>query len=208
MKILLVDDHKIIRDGLKRILQSHYPSAEIDEAANAEEVFIKLIKSTYQIIICDYSLPGRSGIDIVKQVKEQASGIPVLILSMHPEEQVALRALKAGASGYLNKTDGAEEILKAVERIIQGRKYITPKIADLLAEELGSNLELPHKELSDREFHVFKLIAEGKTISEISAILSLGLSTVSTHRSRILKKLGLKTNAELTRYALAHQLIK
>jgi DNA-binding NarL/FixJ family response regulator len=207
MKILLVDDHKIIRDGLKRILQSQYPSAAIDEAADAEEAFIKLIKNTYQIIISDYSLPGRSGIDIVKQVKEQASGIPVLILSMHPEEQVALRALKAGASGYLNKTDGAEEILKAVERIVQGRKYITPKIADLLADELGSNVELPHADLSDREFHVFKLLAEGKTISEISVLLSLGLSTVSTHRSRILKKLGLKTNAELTRYALEHQLI-
>lgn len=207
MKILLVDDHKIIRDGLKQILQNHFPSAEIDEASNAEDVFLKLLKTTYQLIITDYSLPGRSGIDIVKQVKEQASGIPVLVLSMHPEEQIALRALKAGASGYINKTDGAEEILKAVERVLQGRKYITHKIADLLADELGANLEQPHTQLSDREFHVFKLLAEGKSISDISTLLSLGLSTVSTHRARILRKLGLKTNSELTRYALAHQLI-
>jgi two-component system invasion response regulator UvrY len=207
MKFLLVDDHKIVREGLKRILQLHFPSAVIDEASNAEDAFLKFVKSTYQLIITDYSLPGRSGIDLIKQVKEQSSSIPVLILSMHPEEQIALRALKAGAAGYLNKIDSPDEILKAVERVLQGRKYISPKLADLLAEELGHNTDLPHSELSDREFHVFKLLAEGKSTSEISELLSLGLSTVSTHRARILKKLGLKTNAELTRYALTHSLI-
>jgi two-component system, NarL family, invasion response regulator UvrY len=209
MRFLLIDDHKIIRDGLKQILLVHFPSANFDECSGAEEVMGKINHSIYDIVICDLSMPGRSGLDVVKQVKALAPDLPVLILSMHPEEHYALRALKAGAWGYLNKSDGAEVLIPAIQRVLQGRKYISSYLAEQLADNLGKEQgDVPlHEGLSTREFDVFKLLVEGKSISEISQQLSLGMSTVSTHRARILIKMDMKSNAELVKYALQNNLI-
>src|SRR5215218_3919744 len=184
MKFLLIDDHKIIREGLKQILLMHFPSSAFDESANAEDVIHKITTSEYDVVICDLSMPGRSGLDVLKQVKEIRPDLPVLILSMHPEEHYAMRALKAGAWGYVNKSDGAEVLIPAVQKVLQGRKYISPYLAEQLAENINgrnSGAGQLHESLSAREFDVFKLIVEGKSISDISQQLSLGASTVSTH---------------------------
>lgn len=202
MKFLLVDDHQIVRDGLKKILLANYPTASVDECGEAEDVIVKVRQSVFDMVICDLSMPGRSGIDVVKQVKESFPKLPVLILSMHPEEHYAIRAIKAGAAGYINKTSGAEELLKAIQRILQGRKYISPDLAELITDDFGSSDGQIHSKLSDREFEVFKLIAEGKQLTEIAGQLSLSLSTVSTHRSRILEKLQMRSNADLIKYAV------
>ena len=210
MRFLLVDDHSIIREGLKQILLVHFPSAVFDETANAEEVIHKIATSQYDVVICDLSMPGRSGLDVVKQIKEIRPNLPVLILSMHPEEHYAMRALKAGAWGYLNKSDGAEVLIPAVQKVLHGRKYISVYMAEQLAESIhgrnASNEQL-HESLSAREFDVFKLIVEGKSISDISQQLSLSASTVSTHRARILIKMSMKGNAEMVRYALENHLV-
>jgi two-component system, NarL family, invasion response regulator UvrY len=202
MKFLLVDDHQIIRDGLKKILLANYPTASIEECGDAEEVIDKIGQSVFDLVICDLSMPGRSGIDVVKQLKESLPKLPVLILSMHPEEHYAIRAIKAGAAGYINKTMGGDELLKAVQRILQGRKYISAELAELLTDDLVSSQDHMHAKLSDREFEVFKLIAAGRPLTEIAGQLSLSLSTVSTHRSRILDKLKMTSNAELIKYAI------
>jgi len=210
MRFLLIDDHKIIREGLKQILLIHFPSSSFDEGAKAEDVIDKLTTSQYDVMICDLSMPGRSGLDVIKQVKEMHPDLPVLILSMHPEEHYALRALKAGAWGYLNKSDGAEVLIPAIQRVLQGRKYVSAKLAEQLADNLTSrnpSSDQLHEALSSREFDVFKLLVEGKAISDISQQLSLSASTVSTHRARILNKMNMKSNAELVKYALEHNLI-
>ena len=210
MKFLLIDDHKIIREGLKQILLMHFPSAIFDESANAEDVIHKITTSEYNVVICDLSMPGRSGLDVLKQVKEIRPDLPVLILSMHPEEHYALRALKAGAWGYLNKSDGAEVLIPAVQKVLQGRKYISTYMAEQLADNIqgrnSSEVQL-HETLSAREFDVFKLIVEGKSISDISQQLSLSASTISTHRARVLNKMNMKSNAEMVRYALENNLV-
>ena len=210
MKFLIIYDHKIIRDGLKQILLLHFPSASFDEGASAEDVIPKITSADYDVVICDLSMPGRSGLDVVKQVKEMQPALPVLILSMHPEHHYAVRALKAGAWGYLNKADGAEVLVPAIHRVLQGRKYIPAEIAEQMADDITSRIRndnKPHENLSGREFDIFKLIAEGKSITDISQQLSLSLSTVSTHRARILNKMKLKTNADLVKYALQNNLI-
>jgi DNA-binding NarL/FixJ family response regulator len=210
MKFLLIDDHKIIREGLKQILLMHFPSAVFDEISNAEDVLSKITSSEYNLVICDLSMPGRGGLDVLKQVKDIRPNLPILILSMHPEEHYALRALKAGAWGYLNKSDGAEVLIPAVHKVLQGRKHISPYLAEQLADGLNgrhAGTEQLHESLSPREFDVFSLIVEGKSISDISQQLSLSASTVSTHRARILNKLKMKGNAEMVRYALENNLI-
>jgi two-component system invasion response regulator UvrY len=208
LRILIADDHAIIRKGLKQILLEEYPSAFIDEVGDAEGVIKKAITSEWDIIICDLSMPGRSGLDVVHDIKQNFPKLPVLILSLHPEEQYAIRVLKAGAAGYLSKEVATEELVKAVQRVLQGRKYISASIAEKLADELDQNANKPpHEILSDREFYVFKLIAEGKGVSEIAELLSLSVTTVSTYRSRILIKMNAKANAELTRYAIENKLI-
>lgn len=208
LRILIADDHAIIRRGLKQILLEEYSLAEIEEANDAESVMKKIIQNDFDIIISDLSMPGRSGLDLVQQIKVQYPKLPVLILSMHAEEQYAVRALKAGAAGYLNKNVAPEELIKAVERVLQGRKYISASIAEKLAEELDYNSnKFPHETLSDRELSVFKSIAEGKSVSDIAELLSLSITTISTYRSRVLTKMNMKVNAELTRYALDNGLI-
>jgi two-component system, NarL family, invasion response regulator UvrY len=208
LRILIADDHAIIRKGLKQILLEEYPTAFIDEVADAEGVLKKAIASEWDIIISDLSMPGRSGLDVVHDIKHNFPKLPVLILSIHPEEQYAIRVLKAGAAGYLSKEAANDELVKAVQRVLQGRKYISPSIAEKLADELDQNVNKPpHELLSDREFHVFKLLAEGKGVSEIAELLSLSVTTVSTYRARVLIKMNAKSNAELTRYAIENRLI-
>ncbi|HYE56075.1 MAG TPA: response regulator transcription factor [Chitinophagaceae bacterium] len=208
LKILIADDHAIIRKGLKQILLEAYPSAMIEEAGDAEAVIKKTISQEWDIVICDLSMPGRSGLDVVQHVKQNFPKLPVLILSIHPEEQYAIRALRSGAAGYLSKDAATEELVKAVQRVLQGRKYISAFLAEKMATELDQDTKKPpHQTLSDREFHVFKLIAEGKAVSEIAEQLSLSTTTVSTYRSRILSKMDMKSNAELIRYALENNLL-
>jgi len=210
MKFLLIDDHKIIREGLKQILLMHFPSATFDEGASAEDVIKNISASDYDLVICDLSMPGRSGLDVLKQVKETKPKVPVLILSMHPDEHYAVRAIKAGAWGYVNKSDGAEVLIPAVQRILHGRKFIPDDLAQRLADNLtadDTSEDRLHENLSSREFDIFKLLVEGKSISEISQQLSLGMSTVSTHRARILTKMNMRSNAELVKYAIQNNLI-
>jgi two-component system invasion response regulator UvrY len=208
LRILIADDHAIIRKGLKQILFEEYPSAIIEEVNDAEEVIKKTISHEWDIIICDLSMPGRSGLDVVQQVKQNCPRLPVLILSIHPEEQYAIRVLKAGAAGYLSKDAATEELVKAVQRVLQGRKYVSAAIAEKMAVELDLDQTKPlYERLSDREFDVFKFIAAGKTVSDIAGQLSLSITTVSTYRARILVKLDMKSNAELTRYGLENKLI-
>lgn len=208
LKILIADDHAIVRKGLKQILLEEYPSAVIGEAEDAEGLLTEVINQKWDMVICDMNMPGRSGLDALSQIKQAAPRLPVLIMSMYPEDQYALRVLKAGAAGYLGKDTIHENIIKAIQTLQLGKKFITPSIAEKLAEALGDDTSLQsHETLSDREFDVFKLIASGKSVSEIAAQLSLSTTTVSTYRSRIMEKMSLKSNAELTRYALEKKLI-
>jgi DNA-binding NarL/FixJ family response regulator len=209
MRILIADDHAVIRRGLKQILLEEFPSAYIEEVSDAEAAIKKTITDEWDLVISDLSMPGRSGLDVVEHVKQNLPKLPVLILSIHPEEQYAIRALKAGAAGYLSKDTAPEELVKAVQRVLQGRKYISASIAEKLAGNLQhtNGDKLPHELLSDREFEVCKLIASGKSLSLIAEKLSLSITTVSTYRARILSKMDVKANAELTRYALENNLI-
>jgi DNA-binding NarL/FixJ family response regulator len=208
LRILITDDHAIIRKGLEQIVREAYPSAIIEEATDAESAIKKMLKTEYSVIICDLSMPGRGGLDVLQYVKQNFPKTPVLILSIHPEEQYAIRTLKAGAAGYLSKDTATEELVNAIQRVLQGRKYISSSIAEKMATELEHDANKPpHESLSDREFHVFRLLAAGKPVSEIAEELSLSLTTVSTYRSRIMIKMSMKNNAELTRYALENKLI-
>ncbi len=209
VRILIGDDHAVIRKGLRQILLEKYPSAIIEEANDAEGLISKAIAGKFDVIISDLSMPGRSGLDVLSYIKQNFPDLPVLILSSYPEDQYAIRTLKAGASGYLSKETAPEELVKAVERVLQGRKYISSSIAEKMAENLeqGGERKTGYESLSDREFDVFKLIAAGKPVSEIAEQLSLSVTTVSTYRARILVKMGMKTNAEITMYCLQNNLI-
>ena len=204
-RIIVADDHSFIRLGLIQILKDEYPSAEIIEVENAEQLIKEVMQHEFDLVISDMDMPGRSGLEALSQIKLIKPDLPVIILSIYPEDLYAIRALKAGASGYLNKNAAPYELIKAIERIALGKKYITPEIAEKLLEQ--QDVKKPHELLSNREFEIFKMLALGKTISQIAETLSLALTTISTHRSHILEKLGLSTNAELTRYAIANHLI-
>jgi DNA-binding NarL/FixJ family response regulator len=208
MKVLVADDHAIVRKGLKQILLDEYPFGEIEECSNAEELLQKANDGDWDVIISDISMPGRSGLEALHQIRLSHPRLPVLILSMHPEEQYAIRALKAGASGYCSKDQAHEELVNAVRRVLTGKKYITPSLAETLATQLEEeNQPEPFNRLSDREFDVFKLLAGGKSVSEIAENLSLSATTISTYRARILGKMSFKTNADLIRYALEKKLV-
>lgn len=208
LKILIADDHAIVRRGLKQILLEEYPSAQVGEVADAESLVTEVVTNEWDIIICDMNMPGRSGLDALSQIKQIAPQIPVLIMSMYPEDQYALRVLKAGASGYLGKETIHEHIIKAIQTVQLGKKFITPAVAEKLADAVREDSEKEsHELLSDREFDVFKLLAAGSSVSEIAQQLSLSTTTVSTYRTRILSKMNIRSNAELTRYALERKLI-
>jgi len=208
IRILIADDHTIVRRGLKQILLEEFPSSFIDEAADAEILLKKVMKEEWDVIITDLSMPGRSGMEALQQIKLYYPKLPVLVLSGHSEEQYAIRVLKAGAFGYLNKESAPEELVKAVHRVLLGKKYITPSIADQLIMGLDKDTEkLPHESLSDRELEVFILIAKGKAVSDIANQMSLSVTTVSTYRARVLEKMNMKTNAQLTIYAMENKLL-
>jgi DNA-binding NarL/FixJ family response regulator len=208
LKILIADDHAVVRRGLRQILLEEYPSAVIGEVADAESLLAEVIKDDWNIVITDMNMPGRSGLDALSQIKQIAPQVPVLVMSMYPEDQYALRVLKAGASGYLGKDNIHYDIVKAIQAVQLGKKFITPAVAEKLADSLGEDRSLqPHEVLSDREFEVLKLLAYGKAVSDIASQLSLSATTVSTYRARIMEKMNMRTNAELTRYALEKKLI-
>jgi len=209
MHIIIADDHALIRKGLKHILMEEFPSAQIDETGDAEDVIKKSFQHHWDIVVCDLSMPGKSGLDVVLHMKQHFPKTPVLILSMYPEEQYAIRALRTGAAGYLSKDSAPEELVKAVHRVLLGRRYISVSLADKLAGELeqDAHTKAPHELLTHREFGIFQLIADGKSITAIAEQLSISISTVSTYRSKILTKMNLRSNAELTRYALENKLI-
>jgi two-component system, NarL family, invasion response regulator UvrY len=205
-RILLADDHSFVRLGLIQILKDEYPSVEITEVADGESLVKEVSKHEFDLVISDLDMPGRSGLEALEQIKLIRPNLPVLILSIYAEELYAVRVLKAGASGYLNKNAAPYELIKAVQRILSGRKYITPEIGEKLLEQVDST-NSPHELLTNREFEIFKLLAQGKTITYVAETLSLALTTVSTHRSRIMKKMSASSNADLTRYAISKKLV-
>ncbi|MEW5798921.1 MAG: response regulator transcription factor [Bacteroidota bacterium] len=208
VRVLIADDHTIVRKGLKQILSEGIRSIEFGDASNAAEALSLLGKELFDIVILDVSMPGRSGLDLLKDIKIKKPKTPVLVLSMHPEDQYALRVIKAGAMGYMTKDSAPEELVKAVTKILNGGKYVSETLSDRLLDLMQEPKQREaHQLLSDREFEVFQLIASGKTVSEIGIKLSLSVKTVSTYRTRILEKLHLSTNAELTRYAMQRKLV-
>ena len=209
IRILIADDHTIVREGLKQILAETSDMVVADEARNGQEVLAKVGNKEYDVVLLDISMPGRSGLDILKQLKGERPKLPILILSMYSEEQYAMRALRAGASGYMTKESAPDELIVAIRKVSEGRKYVTPSLAEKLAIslELGEE-KAPHELLSDREYQVMCMVASGKTIKEIADELSLSVKTISTYRSRILEKLSLKTNAAITHYAVQNKLVE
>ena len=208
IKVLIADDHNLVRKGLKRILLDTEWIAAVDEAKDSQEAVLKVSSKEYDVVLLDISFPGRSGIDTLKQLRCLKPKLPVLILSMHPEEQYAVRSIRAGASGYLTKESAPEELIEAIRRVTTGRKYITSSLAERLAIGTEEQSEEPlHKSLSDREYQVMCLIASGITVKEIAEALSLSVKTISTHRVRILRKMHMKNNAHLTHYAIKQGLV-
>ena len=208
LKILIADDHTVVRKGLRQILLDEFPGAEIGEVADGGELIKKVMADKWDVVVSDLSMPGRSGLEALQQIKLTHPDLPVLILSIHPEEQYALRALKSGAAGYLSKDTAPDELVKAVQKVLLGKKYISQAIAEKLANTFSSDSSmLPHENLSDREFDVMKFLANGKSVSEIADTLSLSVTTVSTYRARIMTKMNLKSNSDLTKYAIENNLL-
>jgi DNA-binding NarL/FixJ family response regulator len=208
VRILLADDHTVVREGVKRILQD-IPDLEVaDEATTGQEVLAWAETNTCDVVLLDISLPGANGLETLKQLRRKQTMLPVLMFSVHPEEQYAVRALKAGASGYLTKGCEPHELIAALRKVAQGGKYISATLAERLVDEVAmDSSKLPHEHLSDREYQVLCMLASGKSATEIADILSLSVKTISTHRARILRKMQMKTNAELIHYALQQGLI-
>ena len=209
IKVLMVDDHALIREGLKKTLSGEPDLTIVGEANNIVELFKVLEQVAADIILLDITMPGESGLDALKELHQKHPQVPVLILTFHPERRFAVRALKAGASGYITKESATEELVQAVRKIAGGGKYVSTALAEQLAAELtdGSG-KLPHESLSDREFQVMRLFAQGKKSGEIAKQLSVSVNTVNTYRMRVLEKMNVQSNVELSRYALEHGLIE
>lgn len=201
MRILIADDHCVVRRGIKMLLAESYPNAHIEEVVDSAELLLQQSKSEWDLIISDISMPGRSGAEVIKELKALSPRTPILILSTHPPEQYALRTIKAGAAGYLCKDATPEQLIKAIEYLLSGKRFLTEEVADVLAQSINSPdyNENPHQSLSDREFEILKFIVSGKTILEIADILSINKNSLRLIRIRILKKMGMETNAELIR---------
>lgn len=207
MNILIADDHELIREGLKRILHEAGEIKAVGEAVDAASLLVQLRKREWDVLVLDINMPDRSGLEVLKEIRKDYPGLPVLVLSMYPEEQYAIRVMKAGASGYLTKSGASSDLISALIKLHQGGRYISATLADRMAEELERKSDqLPHESLSDREFEVFNLIADGKTVGEIAAKLSLSVKTISTYRTHILGKMDLRNNADIMHYALEHHL--
>jgi two-component system, NarL family, invasion response regulator UvrY len=209
MRILLVDDHAVVRDGIKRMFDDRPGTVTFGEADSPERALKLVEDQEWEVVILDITLGDRSGLEVLKDLRKIRPRLPVLILSMHSEEQYARRAFRAGASGYVTKDCSREELVAAVQKVISGSKYVTAALAEKLVLDLERGTGgPPHETLSDREYEVFRLIASGKTVSEIAGILTLSDKTISTYRARILEKMGMKTNAELTHYAIQSKLVE
>ncbi len=208
LKVLIADDHAVVRQGLMQILGEMTEAVEADEAASGPEALAKVWEKDYDVALLDVSMPGMTGLDVLKELRSGKPRLPVLMLSMHSEEQYAVRALKAGASGYLTKASTPEELITAIRKIAKGQKYVTASLAEKLVDYMDSGTDrAPHECLSDREYEVMCKLASGTTVTEIAKALSLSVKTISTYRTRILEKMNLKTNAQLTFYAMENHLI-
>jgi len=207
-RFLIADDHAVVRMGIKQILMQAFPSAIVEEVSDAEDLLKRVNLEKWDVVISDISMPGRSGLEILQQIRLDHPKLPVLILSVYSEDQYAIRVLRAGASGYLSKESAAVELVRAINQLLLGRKYITPSIAEKMVGMLDRDLEkLPHEHLSNREFQIYRLLAAGKGVSEIAEEIFLSVSTVSTYRSRVMSKMKLKTNSDLTLYAVENKLL-
>jgi len=207
IKVLIADDHAVVRQGLKRILQDTHEMVVAGEAVNGQEVLKKVRAEAWDVVILDISMPGHSGLDILKELEHERPKLPVLVLSMHSEDQFAMRVLRAGASGYLTKDSAPDELVKAVRKVASGGKYVSPLLAEKMAFEIGPDSnKLPHETLSDREFQVLRMIGSGMSVTEIAKELALSPKTVSSFRSRILDKMHLRNNADIIRYVVKAEL--
>ncbi len=208
IKILIADDHAIVREGLKQIVTETPDMVVVGEASNGEEVLNRIRESSYDVVLLDISMPGKNWVDVLEQLKSERTGLPVLVLSMHPEEQYAVRVLRKGAAGYLTKESAPNELVAAIRRVSSGRKYISSSLAERLASYLEPETERPiHETLSDREYQVLCMIALGKMLKEIADELFLSVKTISTYRTRILEKMEMENNTQLTRYAIQNRLV-
>jgi len=209
MKILITDDHAVVRQGIKQILAAEFKKAEFGEAGNAQESIKKVTEQPWDVAILDVTMPGRGGLEVLKDMKQLRPKMPVLMLSMHPEDQFAVRMLKAGASGYMTKESAADELVGAVRKVMSGGRYVSPALGEKMASYLAIDVQTPpHERLSDREFLVLRMIASGKPVSAIAKELSLSVKTISTYRTRILEKTGMANSAELTHYAIQNHLVE
>jgi two-component system invasion response regulator UvrY len=209
IKILIADDHPIVRMGLKQVVGDTANVRVVDEAGTGEEVLSKVSANKYDVILLDVTLPDMSGLDVLKRIKQMKPNMPVLILSIHPEKYYAVQALRAGASGYVTKNRAAKELIEAINKVATGGKYISASLAEILASNLNVGLEIPsHQKLTHREYEIMLLIASGVTLKEIAHKFSISTKTVSTHRFRILKKMGMRNNADLIHYGIENQLLE
>ena len=209
IKMLIADDHEVVRHGLRDILSKEFADTQIAEARDSRETVNLLLQESWDLILLDINMPGGSGLEVLRETKRLCPKTPVLVLSAYPEEEFALRAIKLGASAYLNKQSASAELVAALRKILAGGKYLTSTLAQKLADSLGEDLQKePHETLSTRELEVLRMISSGKPLKEIAAELALGEATIATYRSRISKKMGLFTNVELTRYAFQHKLVE
>jgi len=208
IRVLVADDHPLIRSGLKQILAQEPDVAVLGEAGDSEQLLELLEQQAWDVVLLDITMPGRGGLDALHEIRRRRPALPVLVLSVHAEEQFALRAIKAGASGYLSKTDPPSEIVRAIRKVVSGKKYVSATLAETLANAIESGSDRPpHESLSDREFQVMCKMASGRTVSQIAVEISLSVKTVSTYRARVLEKMNMRTNAELTRYAIQNGLV-
>ena len=208
VRILVADDHSVVREGIKQILAGQEDMVVEDEAGSGQEVLCKVTKNDFDLVLLDISMPGKSGLEVLEEIKVIQPKLPVLILSMHPEEQYAVRMLRAGAAGYLTKASAPQELISAIRKVSKGGKYVTVSLAEKLAFELDAGAEKPrHERLSNREYQVMLMLASGQSVSEVAEELCLSAKTISTYRMRILEKMDMKKNAELTLYAVKNNLI-
>jgi len=208
LRILVADDHEVVRKGLMKVLAETLQPVKVDEARNGQEAVKKVWKSEYDLVVLDIKMPGKNGLDALKEIKQHRPKLPVVILSMHPEEQFAIRAMRAGASGYLTKECAGDELVLAIRKALKGEKYISGSLAQILAGEMdGDSEKPPHEILSDREYQVMLMIASGKPVGTIAKELCLSVKTISSYRANILLKTKMKNNAEITHYAFQHKLV-
>jgi DNA-binding NarL/FixJ family response regulator len=209
LKILVADDHEVVRKGLMKVLAEGLQPIKVEEARNGQEAVNKVWKSEYDLVVLDIKMPGKNGLDALKEIKQHRPKLPVVILSMHPEEQFAIRTMRAGASGYLTKECAGDELVLAIRKALKGEKYISGSLAQILAGELDSDSEKPlHEILSDREYQVLLMIASGKPVGAIAKELCLSVKTISSYRANILLKTRMKNNAEITHYAIQNKLVE